>query len=153
MVFSFKKNEIIETLKNKFKNIQAIHHSIKEDERIKIMSNFYRMKDLELGEWSSLDMRGKSDFLIYKFEDHAPNYNYRDTSKSNRLVNINTFDLKVRLREDTKSLIHMTDNIQETKDNLKVLNLYETFYDQRKFNSLNEVFETLNKINGLSGWC
>lgn len=146
----FKKTEIIETLKkNKFKNIQAIKHSINEDERIKIMSNFYRMEDLELGEWPLSDMRGKSDFLIYKFEDHDPNYNYRDTSKSNRLVNINTFDLKVRLREETKSLIHMTDNIQETKDNLRVLNLYEKCYKQKKFNNLKEVFETLNEIPGL----
>ena len=146
----FEKSKIIEILNNNhFKNIQCTSCSIKEDERIRTMSDFYRMQELGLGQWQTSDLRGKNDFLVYFFEDHNPEYNYRETSKNFRLVNINTFDLKQQLRKETKSLIHVTDNIQETKDNLRVLNLYEKFYTQKKFKNLNEVFDTLNQIEGL----
>ena len=146
----FKESKIIEILdRNHFKNIQCISCSIEEDERIKTMSNFYRMKELGLGSWQASDLRGKNEFFVYFFEDHNPKYNYRETTKNFRLVNINTFDLKKRLRKETKSLIHITDNIQETKDNLRTLNLYEKYYKQKNFKNLNEVFQTLNETPGL----
>ncbi len=146
----FKESKIIEILdRNHFKNIQCISCSIEEDERIKTMSNFYRMKELGLGSWQASDLRGKNEFFVYFFEDHNPKYNYRETTKNFRLVNINTFDLKKRLRKETKSLIHITDNIQETKDNLRTLNLYEKYYKPKNFKNLNEVFKTLNETPGL----
>ncbi len=66
----FKESKIIEILdRNHFKNIQCISCSIEEDERIKTMSNFYRMKELGLGSWQASDLRGKNEFFVYFFED------------------------------------------------------------------------------------
>ncbi len=45
--------------------------------------------------------------------------------------------------------IHGTDNIQETKDNLRVLGLFNKYYKRKKFNTINEVFRALNKTERL----
>ena len=103
-----------------------------------IMSKFY---NVELD-----DFRGSTDFNIYIIKDSNPIYDYRKTTKGNRRVNIHLFDLKKSLRKITGGcLIHGTDNIQETKDNLKALGLYKTFYKHKEFSSLEEVFHELNK--------
>jgi hypothetical protein len=93
------------------------------------------------------DFRGEIDFTLYILEDTNPIYDYRKTTKGKRKVNINIFDLKIRLRNITGGgcKIHATDNIQETKDNLKTLNLFHQYYKQKKFKSLNDVFDELNK--------
>ena len=80
-----------------------------------IMSKFY---NTEVN-----DFRGETDFNIYLIKDTNPIYDYRKTSKGVRKVNIHMFDLKQSLRKITSGhKIHATDNIQETKDNLKTLN-------------------------------
>lgn len=92
------------------------------------------------------DFRGRTDFNLYLINDTNPIYDYRKTSKGKRRVNIHLFDLKKSLRKITKGCkIHATDNIQETKDNLKVLGLYNQYYNEKKFNTLNDVFNELNK--------
>eukprot|EP00602_Paraphysomonas_sp_CaronLab_P003736 CAMPEP_0185033944 /NCGR_PEP_ID=MMETSP1103-20130426/23376_1 /TAXON_ID=36769 /ORGANISM="Paraphysomonas bandaiensis, Strain Caron Lab Isolate" /LENGTH=444 /DNA_ID=CAMNT_0027570395 /DNA_START=254 /DNA_END=1585 /DNA_ORIENTATION=+ len=40
--------------------------------------------------------------------------------------------------------IHVTNNIQETKDNLRSMNLFYSYYRARVFSSLSEVFSVLN---------
>ncbi len=114
----------------------------KLDEKKKIMSKFYNVY--------VDDFRGKTDFIIYIIKDNDPVYDYRKTSKGNRKVNIHLFDLKQILRKITGGYkIHATDNIQETKDNLKVLGLYDKFYREKNFSSLKEVFNELNKHSKL----
>ena len=77
------------------------------------------------------DFRGNTDFNVYIIKDTNPIYDYRKTSKGNRKVNVNIFDLKTSLRKITGGYkIHATDNIQETKDNLMVLGLYDKYYKQ-----------------------
>ena len=59
------------------------------------------------------------------------------------MVNVNIFDFKMSLREKGHR-VHATDNIQETKDNLKVLSLFDKYYMEKKFDSLQDVFHELN---------
>ena len=62
----------------------------------------------------------EKQFNLYIIKDLNPVYDYRKTSKGNRLVNIHMFDTKQSLRKVAGGYnIHATDNIQETKDNLK----------------------------------
>lgn len=91
------------------------------------------------------DERGSTDFKIYLVTSPFC-YDYRLTSKGNRLVNTILFDLKKKLRKQVKSKIHATDNIQETKDNLKVLGLYKKHYKRREFENISQVFDTLNEL-------
>jgi len=96
------------------------------------------------------DFRGKSKFVIYIIKDNQPLYQERQTSKGRRKVNVNMFDLKISLRKITGGYkIHATDNIQETKVNLKALNLFEKYYIQKEFDSLQHVFHELNKVSDL----
>lgn len=111
-------------------------------EKTKIISEFYNVH--------VDDFRGSTDFNLYLVEDQNPIYDFRNTSKGNRKVNINMFDLKQSLRNITGGCkIHATDNIQETKDNLKVLGLFDDNYNQKKFHSLQDVFHELNKYPNL----
>lgn len=133
---------------NHFKNIDKyidktlkIKHIIKMNKlqnKVKTMSEFYNVK--------VNDFRGETSFTIYIIEDKNPIYDFRKTSKGKRLVNIHLFDLKKYLRKIVGGYkIHGTDNIQETKDNLKALSLFDKYYKQKNFNSLSEVFDELNK--------
>lgn len=111
-------------------------------EKKRIMSNFYNV--------NVDDFRGDTDFNLYIIKDTNPIYDYRKTSKGKRKVNIHMFDLKKSLRRITGGCrIHATDNIQETKDNLKVLGIYKKYYNEKKFNSLQDVFDELNKFTKL----
>lgn len=91
------------------------------------------------------DERGATDFTIYLVNSPCC-YDYRKTTKGKRLVNTKLFDLKKKLRKKVKTQIHATDNIQETKDNLKVLGLYEKHYIRKEFKDISEVFDVLNKL-------
>jgi hypothetical protein len=93
------------------------------------------------------DERGSTDFIVYLVTSPVC-YDYRETTKGTRLVNTNMFDLKIALRKKVKSQIHATDNIQETKDNLKTLGLYEKYYKRKEFKSISEVFDVLNESKG-----
>ena len=129
------------SIENEFKNSLQLIEKIqmkKLKEKKNIISKFY---DTPVD-----DFRGNTDFNIYIVKDTNPVYDNRNTSKGNRKVNIHMFDLKQSLRKITGGYkIHATDNIQETKDNLKVLGLYEKFYNNKTFNTLKDVFDELNK--------
>ena len=109
-------------------------------DKVKTMSKFYNM--------TVDDFRGETKFNIYLLTDYNPIYDFRKTSKGKRLVNTKLFDLKQNLRNNDYS-IHGTDNIQETKDNLRVLNLFEKYYKQKRFDSLSDVFDVLNNNSEL----
>jgi len=108
----------------------------------KVLSEFYNA--------NIDDFRGNTDFNTYILKDKNPIYDFRQTSKGKNKVNINLFDLKSSLREITGGhKIHATDNIQETKENLKVLGIYDKYYKEKKFTSLQDVFDELNKYSEL----
>ena len=108
-----------------------------------IISKFYNV--------SVNDFRGETDFNLYIIKDVNPIYDYRETTKGINKVNIHMFDLKKSLRNITGGcMIHATDNIQETKDNLKTLGLYDKYYTEKTFDTLKDVFNELNKYPKLN---
>ncbi len=107
------------------------------ESKLGVMLNFYHQ--------SVDDFRGAHHFIVYLVNDPEPIYEERHTSKGFRFVNSKMFDLKQKLRgmiEGTFS-IHTTDNIQETRDNLRALGLYK-HYNRKEFENLDEVFDCLN---------
>eukprot|EP00602_Paraphysomonas_sp_CaronLab_P004466 CAMPEP_0185033940 /NCGR_PEP_ID=MMETSP1103-20130426/23372_1 /TAXON_ID=36769 /ORGANISM="Paraphysomonas bandaiensis, Strain Caron Lab Isolate" /LENGTH=321 /DNA_ID=CAMNT_0027570391 /DNA_START=351 /DNA_END=1316 /DNA_ORIENTATION=+ len=108
-----------------------------------IMSIFYGVK-LPEG-----DPRGNVPFSMYLIHDPSPTYGYRITTGGPNIVNEHTYDLKMNLRSITP-YIHCTDNIEETKQNMKVLGVLDHFYRQRQFESLTHVFDTLNSVSSFS---
>ena|SRR5690606_32021842 len=123
----FSEKEIIDEIShfdNLFLYEKIIIPPLKEKE--KILSDFYNMP--------VNDFRGENEFIIYVIHDKNPIYDYRDTSKGLRLVNYKMFDLKQVLRKKTGGFkVHATDNIQETKNNLLSLGLFDKYYSQKKF--------------------
>jgi hypothetical protein len=110
----------------------------KLEQKTEIISKFY---DVPVD-----DFRGSTDFNVYLIKDTNPVYDYRETSKGNHKVNVHLFDLKKSLRQITGGYkIHATDNIQETKDNLKVLGIFNENYKEKKFDTLKDVFDELNR--------
>ena len=94
--------------------------------------------------------RGSKPFILYILRDCNPKYALRLTSRGWRMVNSNVFDLKTMLRNLARNnFIHGTDHIQETKDNLKALDLYKDHYDQKKFNSVRDVYQALDQCTNL----
>lgn len=112
-----------------------------DEERVRTFSKFYNM-DVD-------DYRGRTAFNMYHIYDVEPKYDLRPSSKGERLVNVAMFDFKKSLRQAMGGgfFIHATDNIQETKDNMKALELQDE-YQQRRFETLKQVFDVLN-ISGV----
>ncbi|MCK9563722.1 MAG: hypothetical protein M0R02_13510 [Bacteroidales bacterium] len=139
----FSEKEIIDEIShfdNLFLYEKIIIPPLKEKE--KILSDFYNMP--------VNDFRGENEFIIYVIHDKNPIYDYRDTSKGLRLVNYKMFDLKQVLRKKTGGFkVHATDNIQETKNNLLSLGLFDKYYSQKKFKSMRDLFTILNNTIGL----
>ncbi len=142
-------------------------YAIEEQVRRKVVSQLYDMADDGNGGQIEADIRGSKDFAIYLLNDTKPEYGYRTTESGLRIVNTNMFDMKefivrsIQMRklehesgDDEKDsqkesfghhgLLHASYNIQETKNVLRTLNLYEALYRQRRFNSLIDIFDTLN---------
>lgn len=134
-----------DNLNKRFPSCLCVIDKIKMDKlknKSEIISKLYKTK--------VDDFRGATEFNLYIIRDTSPNYDYRKTSKGLRKVNTNVFDFKKTLRKITGGYkIHATDNIQETKENLKVLGLFDKYYKQKKFDSLQDVFVELNKHNDL----
>lgn len=110
-----------------------------------------------------VDKRGDSNFGMYLLNDTRPIYAYRATNIGLRLVNANMFDFKeyvvgyVMESLKAKSSGNVTDirnllekaflasyNIEETSIILETLGFHGKFYRKRRFDSLVDVFDTLN---------
>lgn len=128
-------------------HVVAIHYreSIRnETERLWMLQRFYRVP--------LTDDRFKADHIIYVLNDTSPVYDWRNTNGGHRRINTNIFDLKMKLRKQNKGLIHATDNIEETRENMHVLHIPYGKLSKRlfgNFSTLKDVFETLNAAIGL----
>jgi len=118
------------------KMVQHPMYTDKKD-KVEVLSKFYRQK--------VDDFRGETSFNMYFIYDHNPKYDFRPTSKGQRMVNTAMLDLKRALRTDMGGgfKIHATDNIQETKENMEALGMPEE-YNLRQFDTLGRVFDVLN---------
>lgn len=137
----YTEKKIRETIK-KWPNLlirKMVQHPLYTDnkERVEVFSKFYSTK--------VDDFRGKTAFNMYFLYDRDPKYDFRPSSKGKRLVNTAMFDLKEALRDglSTGFLIHATDNIQETKENMVALGILQE-YQHRQFDTLRRVFDVLN---------
>ena len=140
--------EVIEKLliDNDLILIKIKEHSILQNKVHDTMCQFYNLKKYQ---WSKNDPRGKERFTIYLIKDKSPIYKERNTSKGIRKVNVKMYDLKNSLRASINGknyFIHGTDNIQETKDNLRTLSLFEELYVRKSFDNIETVFNTLNQF-------
>lgn len=136
---SFSEGDMINHIKAGGLEFKEVIKVSKLENKSKTITKFY-----DVG-FKVNDERGATDFTIYLVNSPCC-YDYRKTTKGKRLVNTKLFDLKKKLRSKVKSKIHATDNIQETKDNLKVLGLYEKHYIRKEFKDISEVFDVLNKL-------
>ena len=86
---------------------------------------------------------------MYRLRDPNPTYEPRRTTKGVRRVNTKLFDLKQQLRGTgaASALIHATDNIQETKDNLAALGI--AYQPTRRFETVLDAFRALDAAPGL----
>ena len=141
---SYFSEDRIRTLVKRWPNLyirKVLHHPKYDDDstRVQVFSKFYNTK-LD-------DFRGKQGFIMYFLIDTNPKYEFRPSSKGNRIVNSAMFDLKRSLRDSMGGgfKVHATDNIQETKDNVRALRLDE--YQHRHFDTLKRVFDVLNAAN------
>jgi len=136
----YTEKKIRETIK-KWPNLlirKMVQHPLYTDnkERVEVFSKFYSTK--------VDDFRGKTAFNMYFLYDRDPKYDFRPSSKGKRLVNTAMFDLKKALRLGLGGfLIHATDNIQETKENMVALGIPQE-YQHRQFDTLRRVFDVLN---------
>ena len=107
-----------------------------ETERLSTLKAFYGVP--------VADQRFQTKHVVYVLKDRTPNYGWRQTTKGTRIVNTNVFDLKMTLRKSGVQ-VHATDNIQETMDNMNVLQLsYSRFAARPDFSDLQDVFQALN---------
>ena len=77
------------------------------------------------------DSRGETKFNIFFVLDRNPTYAQRKTSRGVRSVNTTMFDLKQKLRAHNRSgglVVHATDNIYETRDNLQALRIPYNYF-------------------------
>ena len=89
-----------------------------------VVSNFSRFYGANLPPKSCKEKEcGGGAFKIIIVKDNQPQYEYRKTSKGNKKVNINIFDLKEKYRKWTNggSKIHGTNNTKEFQHDLTLL--------------------------------
>ena len=97
---------------------------------------------------------GIGNFYCIILKDKNPIYDYRNTSKGNRVVNVNLFDSKQRYRSWTGGghKIHASDNINESKLQIALL-LGGKYSNYLKLGSNNNGLVVYNNnIQGNEGW-
>tara|TARA_B110000027_G_C16121345_1_gene303176 strand:+ start:1661 stop:2812 length:1152 start_codon:yes stop_codon:yes gene_type:complete len=97
---------------------------------------------------------GIGSFYCIIVKDKNPIYDYRNTSKGNRVVNVNLFDSKQRYRSWTGGghKIHASDNINESKLQIALL-LGGKYSNYLKLGSNNNGLVVYNNnIQGNEGW-
>ena len=119
--------------------------SIPDATRYATMSTFLRNVSLEAS-----DPRGAVPFTIYILRDVNPAYEVRPMTKGGRRVNAKVFDLKHQLQNTggvAQLMLHSTDSIQETKDNLAALGLLEQ-YAEKRFDDMTAALRALDTVPG-----
>ena len=146
------KDKIIKDASTKFTILEEYYITWTEENFAENLSRFY-------GENLPKNSRkekhcGAGTFLCLVVLDKTPNYDVRQTSKGNKVVNINLFDVKQLYRKWTGGghKVHATDNIKETKYQLTLLlnKLYSDYLKVENFSG-----ETINlerDLVGAGGW-
>ena len=149
----YTEEEFTKLMKEEWPNLEirkmVTHPAITNDlERQTLMSKFYMLTLDKFQSSARNQFKGATPFNMYYINDTDPNYDMRPSNRGKRLVNTSMFDFKSKLRNDMggeyKFKVHATDNIQETKDNMKALGQLDSEYTIRKFDTLRQLFDVLN---------
>ncbi|MGB0879644.1 MAG: hypothetical protein ACPGTO_03670 [Polaribacter sp.] len=149
-----KKEKIFNDLNSKFKILNQYLVSWSRSQFSENLSRFYGEN---LPKNSNKEKHcGIGSFCCIIVKDNNPIYNYRKTSKGNKIVNINLFDLKKKYRKWTGGghKIHATDNIFESKLQLAILfgKSYTSFLENKLEKNTTELVNYKNDLQGSKGW-
>ena len=146
----YTEEEFTKLMKEEWPNLEirkmVTHPAITNDlERQTLMSKFYMLTLAKFQSSARNQFKGATPFNMYYINDTDPKYDMRPSNRGKRLVNTSMFDFKLKLRNDMGGeymfKVHATDNIQETKYNMKALG---SRYTIRKFDTLRQLFDVLN---------
>jgi hypothetical protein len=162
----YKESKLLDIVESKFTIIQTFSITWSP---YNVGRNFTRFYGQNLPDNSEKELHcGGGAFKVVVVRDENPIYQFRDTSKGKRKVNINTFDAKVGLREITGGghKIHGTDSVSETKHSIALLfglsleefltrhkgkvedvELQQDLIGTNGWNSFNELFHVLNQCS------
>jgi predicted Ser/Thr protein kinase len=144
-------------ISNKFDILRAVIYtphlfSGGERNRNAILDKFYCGRPCPHGD------KGRAPFILYFVLDREPRYETRANPFRGTLdtVNVNVFDLKMKLRCGRTGFLHGSDSIQECFDNLEALTIRPEGLPKSywlcwrpTFASVPEFFEHLNGVAGL----
>ena len=160
-----KEKEILNDIRSNFAIIGLYNIKWDKENFSKSLSRFY---GTNLPKNSGKEQHcGNGDFLLVIVEVENPEYEKRDTSKGSQIVNTNMFDKKTYYRELTGGghKVHATNSEIETnhdltlllgknikdylkdldrKQEVRVVNLEQELIGQNGFNTVKEMFYTLN---------
>ena len=149
---SYKKDEILEDIKKSFEIIKIYKMIWDKDKFSENLSRFYGT-NLPAGSGKEQHC-GTGPFILIIVKDKNPRYEIRNTSKGDKLVNINMFDKKTYYRELTGGghKIHATNDIIETEHDLTLL-LHQSIEDFLKNVEKSDKEEEKNiNLIGTDGW-
>lgn len=149
---SYKKDEILEDIKKSFEIIKIYKMIWDKDKFSENLSRFYGT-NLPAGSGKEQHC-GTGPFILIIVKDKNPRYEIRNTSKGDKLVNVNMFDKKTYYRELTGGghKIHATNDIIETEHDLTLL-LHQSIEDFLKNVEKSDKEEEKNiNLIGTDGW-
>lgn len=120
-----------------------------------VSSNFSRFYGVNLPSNSFKEIEcGTGEFRLIVVEDHNPTYDYRLTSKGERLVNTNLFDSKTQYREWTGGghKIHATNNTSEFDHDISLILGHSELYRIQSSPASNIPLKKHMDIIGANGW-
>ena len=149
---SDKKEKILNDLSNKF---EILNQYLIGWDKADFSDNLSRFYGENLPKNSNKEKHcGIGDFYCVVVKDKNPIYDYRKTSKGDRIVNVNLFDSKQEYRKWSGGghKIHATDNINESKLQIALLlgSTYSSYLKKETNNKDLLVYN--NNLQGSKGW-
>jgi len=150
----YKKDEIIQDIKNNFTIIKIYNMSWSKELFSDNLSRFYGT-NLPKGSGKEVHC-GNGSFYLIIVQDNNPEYKIRNTSKGDKLVNTNMFDKKTYYRELTGGghKVHTTNSLEETNHDLTLLldKNAEDFLKEYNDAWTGNIEEVNKDLFGAKGW-
>lgn len=146
----YKETELMDIIQNNFNIIQKRYITWSKNSFSNNLSRFYGTK---LPNRSAKEQHiGNGEFVLVIVEDRHPQYDFRETSGGNKLVNTNMFDIKEKLRALTGGghKIHGTISLKETNHDLTLL--IGKNIDDFLSNNIEKVIKEERNLEGEHGW-
>lgn len=159
----YKKDEILSDIKNRFSIINIYEMEWSKSKFLENISRFYGTNLPNAEE--KAEHCGFGKFLLVIVTDENPIYEKRNTSKGEKIVNINMFDSKEKFRQFTGGghKVHATNDeietnhditlllnknlenyLSETKRSEEIIKLQKELFGADGWNNVNEMFYALN---------